>query len=44
MQMGKGIAKETLKHIPQETYLDIFREKQQEIFLNKQIGSKLHII
>ena len=41
-QVGKGIARATLKHIPHDTYLAMFRESQQEIVSNKRIGSKLH--
>ena len=43
-QVGKGIARATLKHIPHDTFLAMFREGQQEILLNKRIGSKLHTI
>ena len=43
-QVGKGIARATLKHIPHDTYLSMFREGQQEILSNKRIGSKLHTI
>ena len=43
-QVGKGIARATLKHIPHDTYLAMFREGQQEILSNKRIGSKLHTI
>ena len=43
-QVGNGIARATLKHIPHDTYLAMFREGQQEILSNKRIGSKLHII
>ena len=43
-QVGKGIARAKLKHIPQDTYLAIFRGGKQEILSNKRIGSKLHTI
>ena len=43
-QVGKGIARATLKHIPHDTYLAMFREGQQEILSNKRIGNKLHTI
>ena len=43
-QVGKGIARATLKHIPHDTYVAMFREGQQEILSNKRIGSKLHTI
>ena len=43
-QVGKGIARATLKHIPHDIYLAMFREGQQEILSNKRIGSKLHTI
>ena len=41
-QVGKGIARPTLKRIPHDNYLAIYREGQQEILSNKRIGSKLH--
>ena len=43
-QLGKGIARATLKHIPHDTYLAMFRKRQQEILSNKRIVSKLHTI
>ena len=43
-QVGKGIARATLKHIPHDTYLAMFREGQHKILSNKRIGSKLHTI
>ena len=43
-QLGKGIARATLKHIPHDTYLAMFWEGQQKILSNKRIGSKLHFI
>ena len=42
--MGKGIARGTHKHIPNDSYLAMFREGQQEIVSNKRIGSKLYTI
>ena len=43
-QVGKGIARATLKHIPHDSYLAMFREGQQKILSNKRIGSKLQTI
>ena len=43
-QVGKGIALATLTHIPPDTYLAMFRERQQEILSNKRINSKLNIL
>ena len=43
-QVGKGIARATLKHIPHDTYQAMFREGQQKILSNKRIGSKLYTI
>ena len=41
-EVGKGIAWPTLKLIPHENYLTIYRKGKQEILSNKRIGSKLH--
>ena len=43
-QVGKGIARATLKHIPHDTYLAMFRERQKSILSNKRTGNKLHTI
>ena len=43
-QVGKIIARATLKLIPHDSYLNMFREGQQEILSNKRIGSKLQTI
>ena len=43
-QVGKSIARATLKLIPYDTYLAMFREGQQEILSNMRIVSKLHTI
>ena len=42
--VGKNIAQATLKHVPHDTYLAIFREGQKRILPNKWINKKLHAI
>lgn len=43
-QIGKGITRAALKQIPHETYLAMFREGEQQIVINRRIGSQLHNI
>lgn len=40
--VSKGIARPTLKRIFHDYYLTMYREAEQKIVSNKQIGSKLH--